>query len=242
MSGITLGGAHLTGFAGIGGPYRYGLDLNHDGVLDNINASAVGLVLDDVNFGLAVMLPTLFVGFPALAALTPKFLSAKASIKTAGLVGIPKELLSAEVHDIEVNINTFGTTDVGFSTALQVLQVSGPPYIDFKKSKAFKDFTEDTNGNGVLDLGEDLNGNLRLDSGEDTNKDGILQLSEDRNQNGIIDTAGFDLPAGGNNMVFLDFTSELTQAKVGYAQMNLAGFLQMSGSMAFTKPTSVQLV
>ena len=45
----------------------------------------------------------------------------------------------------------------------------------------------------------------------------ILDAGEDRNQNGIIDKAGFALPAGGDNMVFIDFTEEIVQAKVGYA-------------------------
>jgi hypothetical protein len=214
VTAMTLGGANLSGFAGVGGPYRYGPDLNQDGMLDYVNSGAVGLAIDNVDFGLAMMKPSIFAGIPALEASSPQFVSAKANIATAALVGIDPSLISAKMQDIEVNINTF-MMGMGYVDA--VLQVLGPPYIDFKNSQSFKDFTEDSNHNGVLDLGEDLNANLRLDPGEDLNGDGILQLSEDRNQNSYMDKAGFALPAGGNNMVFLDFNSEIIQAKVGYA-------------------------
>ena len=55
VQGMTLGGANLTGFAGISGTYRFGDDANGDGLLDNISENAVGLVIDDVDFGLAIM-------------------------------------------------------------------------------------------------------------------------------------------------------------------------------------------
>ncbi|MFM7567132.1 MAG: hypothetical protein ACKO8O_00325, partial [Betaproteobacteria bacterium] len=146
--------------------------------------------------------------------------------------------MSVEVLDVEVNINTFVVSDTVINIALQVF---GPPVINYKKSKSFEKFTEDVNGNGKLDFGEDKNANLRLDPGEDLDGDGLLDLSEDRNQNGKIDTAGFALPAGGNNMVFIDFESDIIQAKVGYAEINLGGVLQMSASMAFTKRSGEQV-
>ncbi len=50
------------------------------------------------------------------------------------------------------------------------------------------DFTEDANGNGVLDPNEDTNGNGTLDQGEDLDGDGILDLAEDLNGNGVLDS------------------------------------------------------
>jgi hypothetical protein len=234
VQAMTLGGANLEGFAGIGGPYRYGPDLNQDGILDYVNASAVGLEIHNVDFGFAIFKPMVFTMSPQLEQYSPMWVSAKASIERAGLVGIDEAILSAELFDVEVNINTFLIPNAPAPVNL-ALQLFGPPTINFKESASFKDFTEDVNLNGVLDLGEDLNNNLRLDPGEDANGDGVLQLSEDRNQNGKIDRAGFALPAGGNNMVFIDFDEEIIQAKVGYAEINLGGVLQMSASMAFTK-------
>lgn len=249
---MTIGGANLTGFAGVGGPYRYGPDLTGaidvntgaaipDGLPDYINEGAVGLVIDDVDFGLAIMKPTLFNIIPGLENYTPMFISAKAAVGYAGLVGVDEDILSVRAEDVEVNINTFywpipvpqvnAVVNAG-------LQLFGPPSINYKLSNSFKDFTEDLNGNGLLDLGEDINRNGVLDAGEDLNGDGILQESEDKNTNGIIDPAGFMLPAGGNNGVFLDFTEEIIQAKIGYAEINLAGFVQLSASMAFTKKGS----
>ncbi|MFZ9626421.1 MAG: hypothetical protein ACO3AD_14260, partial [Burkholderiaceae bacterium] len=266
VKALTLGGANLEGFAGIGGPYRYGNDvlgngrldegedLNRnnlldpgedapDGILDSVNESAVGLEIHNVDFGFAIMKPTALDAFGAAGELLklydPKWVSVKASIERAGLVGIDEKVLSAEVFDVEVNINTF-LIDAP-TPIVAALQIFGPPVINYKQSPSFKDFTEDTNGNGKLDFGEDKNANLRLDPGEDLDGDNILDLSEDRNQNGKIDTAGFALPAGGNNMVFIDFDSEIIQAKVGYAEINLGGVLQMSASMAFTKRSGEQV-
>lgn len=51
------------------------------------------------------------------------------------------------------------------------------------------EWTEDINGNGVLDAGEDLNGNGIIDVSEDRNGNGILDVSlgEDANGNGVLD-------------------------------------------------------
>src|SRR3990167_2366519 len=210
VQAMTLGGANLTGFAGVGGPYRFGDDANNDGLLDNISENAVGLVIDDVDFGLAIMTPSIDKFIPSLEQYSPRFVSAKASIADAMLVGIDPSLLDVQAHDVEVNINTFYVPSIP-APVQAAIQLLGPPSINYQLSPSFKDFTEDINANGVLDAGED------------------------RNQNSLIDSAGFALPAGGNNMVFLDFTEEIVQAKVGYAQINLAGFVQLSASMAFTK-------
>jgi len=48
------------------------------------------------------------------------------------------------------------------------------------------DWTEDTNGNGQLDLERDLDNDGRLDSGEDVNHNGVLDAGEDRNANGRL--------------------------------------------------------
>ncbi|MEI7786163.1 MAG: hypothetical protein WCK08_17355, partial [Betaproteobacteria bacterium] len=118
VEALTLGGSNLTGFAGVGGPYRYGPDLTGgknkdtgadipDGLPDYINDGAVGLAVDNVDFGLAIMQPASFNMIPSLSAYTPKFISAKAYVGTAALVGVDEDILTVKAQDIEINVNTF---------------------------------------------------------------------------------------------------------------------------------------
>ena len=235
IQSMTFGGSNLTGFVGINGPYRYGSDADNDGLPDNINDCAVGLVIDDVDFGLAIMTPTLAGLIPGAESVTPKFLTVKAYVGYAGLVGIDEDFLEIRAEDVEVNINTFYLpTDPTGGYLNAALQLLGPPSINYQTS--FPDSPEDANGNGILDTyDEDANDNGLLDHGEDLDGDGILDVTEDLDGDGELALNGFALPAGGNNAVILDFDSEIIQAKVGYAQINLAGFIQLSASMAFTK-------
>ncbi|WP_420226204.1 hypothetical protein [Pigmentiphaga litoralis] len=203
---LTLGGSNLTGFAGVGGPYRYGADANGDGLGDLINEGAIGLVIDDVDFGMAIATPGLL-AIPQLAAVAPKFLAVKAHVGQAGLVGVDDDIMSVTARNIDVNINTFYLPSGGALNA--ALQLFGPPSIDWASS--FPNSPEDLNGNKVLDAGED------------------------RDLNGVLATKGYALPAGGNNAVIIDFAEEIVQAKVGYAEINIGGFVQLSASMAFTK-------
>ncbi|MEY3042345.1 MAG: hypothetical protein RLZZ174_1427, partial [Pseudomonadota bacterium] len=55
-SGLTLGGANLSAFAGVGGPYF--VDSNNDGLIngdDTRNENATGVVLDNANVALALL-------------------------------------------------------------------------------------------------------------------------------------------------------------------------------------------
>ena len=60
------------------------------------------------------------------------------------------------------------------------------------------DWTEDTNGNGQLDLERDADGDGRLDSGEDINHNGVLDPGEDRNANGRLN---FDEDLNSNGLL-----------------------------------------
>ncbi|MEN9774726.1 MAG: hypothetical protein RL322_1796, partial [Pseudomonadota bacterium] len=212
VSAVTLGGAALSGFAGVGGPYRYGPDNDGDGLRDQINGGAVGLAVDNVDFGIALLKPVAFDLIPSLKQYLPQFVSAKATIGEAALVGIDESILSAKAEDVEVNINTFywSLPDPATSKAVNAgLQLFGPPSINFPASKSFQE--------------------------EDQDQDGAIDPGEDRNRNGTLDPAGFAVPAGGGRSVLIDHDEEIIQAKVGYAELNLAGFLQVSASMALTK-------
>jgi hypothetical protein len=147
-----------------------------------------------VDFGLAIMKPTAFNMIPGLESFIPKFVSAKASVGTAALVGVDPSILTVKAQDIEINVNTFywPIPDPVTQTAVNAgLQLFGPPSINYAQSASFKNFTEDLDGDGVLRTStEDKNSNGWLDSGEDLNSNGLLDLSEDRNKNGRIDRAG----------------------------------------------------
>jgi len=186
LEAMTFGGSNLTGFVGIGGPYRYGDDADNDGLPDNINEKAVGLAIDDVVFGLAIMTPTLAGLIPGAEKVTPKFLSVKASVGYAGLVGIDEDFLAVNANDVEVNINTFYLpTDPTGGYLNAALQLLGPPSINYRTS--FADSPEDANGNGLLDsYDEDKNDNGLLDPGEDLNGDGPLNITEDLDGDGLV--------------------------------------------------------
>jgi len=242
VEALTIAGSHLTGFAGIDGPYRYGEDLTGtkgvpDGLPDNINNSAVGVAVDDVSFAFGIFTPTVLSFLPdSLQTYVPKFYTVKASVGMAGLVGIDKDILEVRAEDIEVNINTFywqlpeKITEAAVNAAIQIF---GPPTINWKKS--FPDSPEDKNKNKILDLyDEDKNYNGILDPGEDLNGNLVLDLSEDLNKDGKLAAYGYAVPAGGNNAVIFDIEGALIQVKIGYAEINLAGFVQLSASMAIT--------
>ena len=244
VEAFTIAGSHLTGFAGIDGPYRYGDDVTGtikegvpDGLQDNINNSAKGVVIDDVSFAFGMFSPTVLSFLPdSLQKYVPKFFTVKASVGTAGLVGIDKDILEVTAKDIEVNINQFywqlpeKRLELAVNAAIQLF---GAPTINWKKS--FPDSPEDRNKNKILDLyNEDKNSNGILDPGEDLNNDKILDLSEDLNKDSKLAAYGYAVPAGGNNAVIFDIEGALIQVKIGYVEVNLAGFLQLSGSMAMT--------
>ncbi|MFA7062277.1 MAG: hypothetical protein WC156_15845, partial [Pedobacter sp.] len=238
VEALTIGGSNLIGFVGVGGPYRYGEDADNDGLPDLINEAAVGLMIDDVDFGLAIMTPTALGFLPeSLKQYIPKFLTVKANVGTAMLVGIDKDLMTVEAQEISVNINTFywplpdPVTELAVNAAIQLF---GPPTINYQTSFGGAS-PEDKNKNGILDTyDEDKNFNGVLDVGEDTNNNGVLDLTEDLDRNGRLAKNGYALWTGGNTSVIMDFAGGIIQAKVAYAEINLAGFVQLSASMAFT--------
>src|SRR5206468_3325449 len=85
METMTIGASHVEAFVGVNGPYW--VDTNHNGIIDRdsvtgqivdseIDHDAIGLVLDDVNFGLFIGMPTLIPDDPI------KYIALKANAKT----------------------------------------------------------------------------------------------------------------------------------------------------------------
>ena len=104
---LTIGAQDVHAFVGLGGPYW--IDANGNGVIDRdadgqitdaeTNGDAVGLVLDDVDFALAMMTPT--------NQLDPiRYISLQAAAAKVALVGIEGLVLSGEGLEVELNIST----------------------------------------------------------------------------------------------------------------------------------------
>lgn len=91
---MTIGAANVHAFVGLGGPYWV------DGIVDgDINEDAIGLVINDFDFGLAIMTPTNPLDFV-------KYFSLKATAEEVSLVGIDDITLTAEKLTVEVNTST----------------------------------------------------------------------------------------------------------------------------------------
>ena len=98
---LTIGAQDVKAFVGLGGPYW--VDTNENGVIDDgetaTNPEAVGLVLDNVDFALAMMTPT--------NRLDPvRYISLKASAAQVDLVGIEGLVAEATNLIVELNIST----------------------------------------------------------------------------------------------------------------------------------------
>jgi len=142
VSGFTLGGTNLDGFVGFGGnPYHqdgdWGEDLDNDGNPYNdfvANAAAIGLVLEDVDFGMALLSPP---ELPKKLAKgeRPTFVAMDAEADKASFLG--NDRVTIEAYDVEINANLskFGSHVLPFA-------------IDFASS--FPAETTDSNGNGQL--------------------------------------------------------------------------------------------
>ena len=122
---------------------QYG-DLNHDGKVDvgetaELNGRAKGLVIDDFDFGMAIMKPTNPVDFA-------KYFSLRASANGIKLVGIDN--VTVDAHDLLVEVN---------QSTPSVYGVPLFPVVDFADTPAYasEELTLfDTDQNGVITMGE----------------------------------------------------------------------------------------
>jgi len=198
VSTMSIAGANLFGFAGVGGNYKP--DSNKDGVIDNkdtVNKGAIGLAIEDVDFAVMIMTPSQKASGnaigdginKALNAVGLKYVAVKADVKKASLVGLEGIDIKMKAEDVAIRINT---SDIGIlpgplKAATLLLEM---PHVDFIKTYGAK---------------------------------------------------GLDVGAGGSNVINMDFQDEIIQAKVGYAEMNIAGLVQLSASAAFTKRGSEEV-
>ncbi|MCH8490524.1 MAG: hypothetical protein LAT81_11430, partial [Oceanicaulis sp.] len=188
---MQIGAINVSGFAGIGES-----DPDSGSIIPR-GDDRVGIEIDNANLGMAIIQPIGLGGFeiPGLSAALPQYLSVKASVDSAGLVGMD-EFLEARIEGVEVNINT------GFLPGLPPgFQLLPMPYIDFTQNRL------DIDGlNEILDLVEMFAGEDAL--GDLANLVGPVFDEEGR---GLAIDTGLE-----GEEIFLDFDEEIIQARVDY--------------------------
>ncbi|MDH5700258.1 MAG: hypothetical protein OEZ41_09890, partial [Nitrospirota bacterium] len=132
---MYIAASDVYGFVGLNGPY-YLRDDNGELVP---NTEAVGLSVENLDFGFVMMEPTLG-ALPDMEGLLPKFYALKASSDQVALVGLPD--ITLEANEVSVSVN-FG------NTWIKGVESSGRPVVDFASS--FPAETEDVDGDGKLD-------------------------------------------------------------------------------------------
>jgi hypothetical protein len=247
MFALTFTGTDLYGFAGINGPYKY--DSNGDGYIDSddvVNESALGFAISDVDMGLVLAMPSAVAELGLGGRVWPVFVTGKLDVGEAAFkAGALSDEFSMKVQDVTIDVNSFflivvievpQVFAVVNGVALAVFQILGSPIIDWTATG--RGYTEDVNGNGILDASEDVNNNGVLDDGEDLDGDGVLDLREDINGNGVIDTDGYYLMTGSDQGLFLDYDKEIIGASIGYAELNIGGMLQVTGGISLAKKST----
>jgi Ca2+-binding EF-hand superfamily protein len=258
VSFMTIGAVNVHAFVGMHGPYW--VDADGDSVIDRdpvtgkivpaeVNPQAVGLVLDDLDFAMAIMSPS--------NPLDPgKYFALHASARSISLEGIAGVTVKAE--HILVDINQSSPTVYGVSLF---------PVVDFATTPAFADerlALFDTNDDGLVTVGD-----LRAASGQsafsglygaedsagkvvdteliaralDTNSNGTLEVSEaavltgpaaaaaDADGDGKIDPLGLEVKTGGAPL-YLAMGTALIRAQ-GFAELKILDSLYLTGSIAF---------
>jgi hypothetical protein len=137
VSFMTIGASNVNAFVGLGGPY-WELDDNGDAVAP-ASSDATGIVIEDFDFGLAMMRPTLKVDFA-------KYFALSGAAEQLSLVGIDGVELTAERLLVEVN-----------QSSPSVYGVPLFPVVDFANTPDFASeelALFDTNDDGKITMGE----------------------------------------------------------------------------------------
>ncbi|MCX8497180.1 MAG: hypothetical protein ORN51_13450, partial [Akkermansiaceae bacterium] len=249
LSFMTIGASNVHAFVGINGPYW---KKNSDGsVTADTTSKAVGIAIEDFDFGMAIMKPTTPLDFA-------KYFALKASAAKISAVGMPGMKIQADHLLVEVN-----------QSSPSVYGMPIFPVVDFAKTAEFASeelLLFDTNHDAKITQAElaalhsgipppgaasDVYDHDQLLSLLDTSKNGMIELSEaaawlnkdaleaalakvslaDRDQDGKIDPLGYEVNTGGTP-VYLSMDSPLIRAQ-GFLDINLFDSVYLSGSVAF---------
>ena len=268
---MTIGAANVHAFIGMDGPYwiddldgdgnldneEPGEDLDGDGVFgeDEVNDDAVGVVVDDFDFGLSIMKPTNPLDFG-------RYFALKASAKSIALRGI--EGVIAEATELLVEVNQ--STPALFGVPLfQVVDFANTPQFASEELVLFDD-----DGDGVLQVSDllaqpntggvdlsaldDLAGTTEVDhdllveilnTNDTGDSEGVIDINEanalkgdlddtlaaDADGDGKIDPLGFEVDTG-SVPVYLSMDSALIRAQ-GFVELDIFGVVTLIGSVAF---------
>lgn len=257
LSFMTIGASNVNAFVGMGGPY-WTYDANGNVIRDASYADAVGLVIEDFDFGMAMMRPTNTID-------PSQYFALKASAEMISLEGIEDVTLKAERLLVEVNQS---------SPSISGLPLF--PVVDFANTEQFASeqlalFDADEDGEltlgdlatlyeDVTDPSSDLSGALGTISTTDstvidhdqlldildTNFNGKLDISEaavlfngdetvvrdaDLDGDDKIDPLGFEVNTG-NVPVYLSMDSALIRAQ-GFVELDVLGLVTLYGNVAF---------
>ncbi|MEO0510569.1 MAG: LEPR-XLL domain-containing protein, partial [Verrucomicrobiota bacterium] len=124
VNSIEIGASGVQAFVGLNGPYR----TVENGVLSDPNEDALGLVVDNLTFGMALMLAQRNILAPASNVVVgTKFIALKATADQVGFVGF-EDIIDLSLQDVLVGVNfsnnplftadlTEGGTTAGYSVA-----------------------------------------------------------------------------------------------------------------------------
>ena len=259
VSFMTIGASNVHAFVGMHGPYWKMNADNKTVGLDAHSADAVGIVIDNFDFGLAIMRPTLKLDFA-------KYFALSATANGVRLEGIKGVTMNA--HDLKVEVNQSSPSIYGIPLF---------PVIDFAGTSAFASEELnlfDTNKDKKLTMGElaarnavlpvasrfaSLQNVLNTDTATvdhdqllsilDTNNNGVIDLTEaerllggdtaavtavkaaDVDGDEKIDPLGYEVKTGGKP-VYLNMNSPLIRAQ-GFVDLNVFGIVTLLGNFAF---------
>ncbi|WP_157100266.1 hypothetical protein [Rhodoplanes sp. Z2-YC6860] len=243
-----------TPFITVGG-VTYG-DKNGNHVADvgetgELNGSATGLVIDDFDFGMAIMRPTNPLDFV-------KYFALKATANAVRLVGVEDVTVNAENLEVEINQSTpgiygvplfpvvdFATTYPSEQQALFDVFAGADHVISTAEMSAAlatgytgPDLTTADELVALLHVGgappgtltvKDVIGQLATSFATDA-KLALIQ-SADLDNDGKFDPAGYEVDTGGTP-VYLDMDSALIRAQ-GFLQLSILDNIFITGSVAF---------
>ncbi|MDG1364062.1 MAG: hypothetical protein P8Q54_11370, partial [Akkermansiaceae bacterium] len=252
VSTLTIGASNVHAFVGLNGPYWKTDDNGKVTVDPKKSEDAIGLVIEDFDFGLAIMKPT-FLLDPV------KYFALKATAESISLVGIKNVSVKADRMLVEVNLSSpsvYGAPLFPSVDFASTKEFSGEQLALFASDNTriteaeFAALTSGVSPPRVIPV--DATDHERLVALLDTNDDGMIQVEEaaaglggdeeealkratdaDKDGDGKIDPLGFEVATGtGTEPVYLAMNSSLVRAQ-GFVELNLFNSIIVTGSVAF---------
>ena len=217
MEIMTIGASNVQAFVGMGGPYLEDTDGDGDFDDETPNDGAIGLTIDDLDFGMVVMAPTMLTQIPGMDAVAPKFYAMSASADLVGLVGTG-DVISASGHNVEVQLNSSTLTLPGVGSVLTTA-----PHVDFAASYETSPGARD--GTYEIDTGLDP---VTVDYGSELIK-AKIEFAEFGIAGAVYLAGGAAFVKGPTQTVTLTDGSTKTVTTMTLGVSNVYGFMGLNG-------------